>query len=216
MTRRDELWAWLAGHPVVRAQPALTSWVSGLQRAGLARGSVARVRHELTCALHVVAELPASGIPLPVFADDVLGETHALDEQTLCAGLVLRALAAIHDVPPPVDAQQRRALWERAGVAEDELSSTGVIGGRVPGRAVMMWVSPDPAGVCWAAGEAAVLTLRQVRTGDRGVTSPAMPGCSRIRAWSRWHWTDRPIVVPRSYALLGGRVAPGAFYCCGA
>jgi uncharacterized protein (TIGR02679 family) len=99
--RRDELWAWLAGHPVVRAQPALAPWVSSVQHAGLARGSVPRTRDELTQALRVLAELPASGVPLPVLADQTLGDKHGLDEGTRRAGLVQRALAAIYDVPSP-------------------------------------------------------------------------------------------------------------------
>ncbi len=163
MTRRDELWAWLAGHPVVRAQPALTSWVSGLQRAGLARGSVARVRHELTCALHVVAELPASGIPLPVLADQVLGDPHGLDDGARYAGLVLRALAVMYDVSPPGNAQERRALWERAGVADDELSAVVLAAGIRPSGDD---VAARILRMCSDAGQAAALTLGQLRTAD--------------------------------------------------
>jgi len=161
--RRDELWAWLAGHPVVRAQPALAPWVSSAQRAGLAGGSVPRTRGELDQALRVLAQLPASGVPLPVLADQILGDTHGLDEGTRCAGLVLRALAAIYDVPPPANAQERRALWERAGVADDELSAVVLAAGIRPEHDD---VAARILRVCADAGQAAALTLGQLRAAD--------------------------------------------------
>ncbi len=99
--RRAELWDWLAAHPVVAAQPALTGWVAGVRRAGLIGGSVGKTKEELGKVLRVPGELPAAGRPLPSFADDVLGDTHALDEGKRCANLVLKALVAIYDVPPP-------------------------------------------------------------------------------------------------------------------
>jgi uncharacterized protein (TIGR02679 family) len=158
--RRDELWAWLAGHPVVRAQPALAPWVAGVRRAGLAGGSVPRTRDELAAALRVLAQLPAAGVPLPVLADQALGDTHGLDEGTRGAGLVLRALAAIYDVPPPANAQERRALWERAGVAGDELSAVVLAAGiRVGGDDVAARI----LAVCADAGQAAALTLGHLR-----------------------------------------------------
>jgi uncharacterized protein (TIGR02679 family) len=161
--RRSELWAWLAGHPVVRAQPALATWASSVQRAGLAGASVPRTRDELTEAVRVLAELPASGVPLPVLADQTLGDTHGLDEGTRCAGLVLRALAAIYDVPSPTNAQERRALWERAGVADDELSAVVLAAGiRPEGEDVAARILR----VCADAGQAAALTLGQLRTAD--------------------------------------------------
>ncbi|ROP38205.1 TIGR02679 family protein [Saccharothrix texasensis] len=155
---RSELWAWLAEHPVVAAQPALLEWVDAVRRAGLVGGSVERTRDELDRALRVVAALPATGVPLPVLAEAVLGDPHALDEGTRCAGLVLRALAALYGVDPPGGAQERRALWERAGVVEDELSSvvlaTGLRLGGVGGGVLR---------VCADAGHVAALTLAQVR-----------------------------------------------------
>jgi uncharacterized protein (TIGR02679 family) len=189
---RAELWAWLAGQPVVAAQPALAAWVAGVRRGGLLDGSVARTRAELERVARVLERLPAAGVPLPVFADDVLGETHALDEGKRCAGLVLRALAAIYDVPPPTDARQRRALWERAGVAEDELSSTVLAAGfRADGDDVVSRILR----ACAEAGEAAVLTLRQLRAGT-GVTSPD--------AWV----FENPSVVALALARFGDRCPP--------
>jgi uncharacterized protein (TIGR02679 family) len=157
---RAELWTWLEEHPVITAQPVLAGWVAASRQAGLIGGSVPRTRDELRKALRVLAALPASGVPLPVLADEVLHDSHGLDEGTRCAGLVTRALATIYEVPMPADAQQRRALWERAGVTDDELSSVVLATGlRPPGG--------DPASqilrVCADAGQAASLTLGQIR-----------------------------------------------------
>jgi uncharacterized protein (TIGR02679 family) len=165
---RAELWEWLSGHEVVAAQPVLADWVAALRRTGLIGGSVARTRQEIGDALRVLAKLPASGTPLPVFADEVLHDPHGLDEGTRCAGLVMRALSAIYEVPAPVDAQERRALWERAGVADDELSSVVLAAGLRPdGDDVASRILQ----VCANAGQAAALTLGHVRaaTWSRGL-----------------------------------------------
>ncbi|MFD2466193.1 TIGR02679 family protein [Amycolatopsis silviterrae] len=157
---RASLWEWLDGHPVITAQPALRSWTSGIRRAGLIDSSIERTRLELERALRVLSELPAAGMPLPVFADSVLDATHALDDGTRTANLVLKALSAIYDVPLPADAPERRALWERAGIADDELSSTVLAAGlRLPGDHVVGRVLD----ACRDAGTAAVLTLQQLR-----------------------------------------------------
>jgi uncharacterized protein (TIGR02679 family) len=191
---RDELWAWLAGHPVVRAQPALAPWAGGVQRAGLlAGGSVPATRDELTRVLRVLTELPASGVPLPVLADQAAGDTHGLDDGTRCAGLVLRALAAIYDVPPPANAQERRALWERAGVADDELSAVVLTAGIRP-------AGDDAAArilaVCADAGQAAALTLGQLRAAD-WAGGPA-------DAWV----FENPSVLAMALARFGRRCPP--------
>jgi uncharacterized protein (TIGR02679 family) len=155
---RSGLWEWLDEHPVVAAQPVLREWVDAVRRAGVIGGSAERTRNELDRALRVFGALPATGVPLPVLADEVLGDPHALDEGTRCAGLVLRALAVLHAVALPQDAQQRRALWESAGVVEDELSSVVLAAGlRLSG------VGGRVLGVCADEGHVAALTLAQVR-----------------------------------------------------
>ena len=167
---RAALWAWLSGHQVVAAQPALGSWVEGLRRTGLVGGSVSRTREVISDALKVLGELPASGAPLPVLADRVLGDTHALDDGTRCAGLVLRALAAIYDVAVPGNAQQRRALWEWAGVADDELSAVVLAAGiRPAGEGLASRILR----LCANDGHAAALTLGQLEAGGLGPGLPA-------------------------------------------
>jgi uncharacterized protein (TIGR02679 family) len=190
---RERLWEWLAGHAVVRAQPALKGWVDGQRRAGLVAGSVERTRTELGRVLAVLSELPAAGVPLPRLSDAVLRDPHALDPGTRTSTAVLGALAVIYDLPVPGPAEQRRDLWRRAGVAEDELSSTVLATGLRP--------TGDGTGdrvlrVCADAGEAAVLTLAQVRS-----LSPAGVG-GPVRV------VENPSVLALAVDRLGPRCPP--------
>jgi uncharacterized protein (TIGR02679 family) len=167
---RAELWAHLEGHPLVDALPALHSWVNGMRRGGLIGGSIPATRQHCQAALAVLAELPAGGAPLPVLAQRVLGDPHALDEGTRLSNTVLRALAALHDEPPPADAVSRRELWALHGVTGDELSTTVLVAGFAPpgsgalASTLRAWA---------AAGQAVVVTLAQLRAAPelQGVTA---------------------------------------------
>ena len=76
---------------------------------------------------------------------------------------MLRALVLIYDVPPPANAQERRALWERAGVADDDLSNTVLAAGiRPTGDDIASQILRT----CAAAGHVAALTLSQLRASD--------------------------------------------------
>ncbi|MER6561307.1 TIGR02679 family protein [Streptomyces sp. NPDC001027] len=158
---RAKLWTWLADHDTVRAQPALFAWVASCRAAGLVGASPERTRSLLTDALTVLGELPARAEPLPVFAARVLnGHSHALDDGTPLSTLVLRALATLYDTVPPQSAADRRALWTRTGVADDDLSATVLVGGLRPfGDGPLARV----VRVCAEAGQAASLTLAQLR-----------------------------------------------------
>jgi uncharacterized protein (TIGR02679 family) len=192
--QRAALWAWLTSHPVVAAQPALAPWAEGLRRTGLIGGSVPRTREVISQALKVLGELPASGAPLPVLADRVLGDTHALDDGTRCAGLVLRALAAVYDEAVPANAQQRRALWERAGVADDELSAVVLAAGIRPAAGGL---ASRILRLCADDGHAAVLTLGQLKAGGLG---PGLPH----RVWV----FENPSVLAMALARFGRRCPP--------
>jgi uncharacterized protein (TIGR02679 family) len=157
---RNELWAWLADHPVVTAQPALLDWVAFVRKTGVIGGSVADTKETLTQALRVLDELPAAGEPLSVLAERTLRDSHALDDGTRYSTLVLRALATIYELPAPTDVAGRRSLWERAGVADDELSSVVLVAGlRPPGTGLVNAILR----LCADAGQVAALTLGQVR-----------------------------------------------------
>ncbi len=96
-------------------------WLGSLRRDGtltrIVRGGLPF--HQV---LAVLEALPVSGEPMPVFAERVLGDTKALADGPV-RGLVLRALAAWHEIAVPVGAEQERALWELAGVVPDDLAS---------------------------------------------------------------------------------------------
>lgn len=189
-----ELWRWAGAHPVVRAQPALDDWLAAIRRTGLSGGSVERTRRELTRALRVLGQLPASGEPLPRFADTVLGDTHALDDDTRCSALVLRGLAAIYATTPPEDNQQRRELWGRAGIADDELSSTVLAAGlRMAGDDVVSRL----LAMCADSGHAAVVTLQQLRNGAAVSRAPA-------RVWV----VENPSVLAMALRRFGPRTPP--------
>lgn len=158
---RAELWEWLATHEVVVAQPALAEWVRQVRSAGVIGGSVEATRRMLDAALAVLARLPAEGTPLPVLADELLGDSHALDDDTRLGGMVLRALATIYGQDAPKTAEQRRALWERAGVVDDELSTVVLATGLAPAGETLAGVILRS---CAGSGHASALTLGQLRT----------------------------------------------------
>ncbi|WP_245572463.1 TIGR02679 family protein [Actinokineospora enzanensis] len=158
-----QLWQWLAEHPVVAGQPVLDEWAAAVKNGGLVNGSIEETRAGLTAALRVIEYLPADGVPLPVLAEQVLNDSHALDDGTRCSNLVVRALASIHGVDHPTDAHQRRVLWGLAGVNDDELSSTVLAAGLRPtGDSVAEAVLR----LCADAGHAACLTLGQLRAAE--------------------------------------------------
>lgn len=158
---REEVRAWVRAHPVVTGQPVLAAWAASVR---FTEGSTPATRRLWEEALAVLGALPADGQPLPVLAQQVMGRTHALDDGTRLANLVLRALAAIHDVEVPATAESRHALWERAGVSGDQLSTTVLAAGLRPAGPGLV---PTLLRACADAGHATALTLAQLRTAER-------------------------------------------------
>lgn len=192
---RNRLWEWLFDHEVVRAQPALIGWAALMRRNGLVEGSVQRTTIELERALRVLRELPGAGVPLPVFAARMLGDPHGLDDGTRTQAMVIRALTAIYDSEPPKDVVQLRALWERAGIADDELSSTVLVAG-VP-TDDSNTVIGQILHTCAGAGLAAVLTLQQLRV-EAELTEVA------ARVWV----IENPSILAMALARFGDRCPP--------
>jgi uncharacterized protein (TIGR02679 family) len=189
---RVALWAALDSHPLVTALPALRGWVEGMRRGGLIGGSVAATREHCRAALAVLAELPAGGAPLPVLAQRVQGDPHALDDGTRLSSTVLRALAALHDEPPPIDATGRRELWAQHGVTGDELSTTVLVAGFAPAGSGALATTLR----AWAAaGQAVVVTLAQLRA------APELPGVTAV------HVVENPSVLAMAVHRFG-RVCP--------
>jgi len=192
---RVALWTWLDAHAVVKAQPALADWATHLRGNGLIGGSTQRTRGLLSCALTVLAALPAQGEPLPVFAARVLGgDSHALDDGTRLSSLVLRALSTVYGTEMPEDAQQRRALWSHAGVADDDLSATVLGAGMRPlGNAV----ASQLARICAESGQAVSLTLAHLRAADELRLPDGVV-----------HITENPSVLALALRRFGSRCPP--------
>jgi uncharacterized protein (TIGR02679 family) len=203
---REELWAWVATHPVLRAEPALAGWAAGIR---LVDGSPERTRELIARAFAVLAALPADGRPLSTLAGDVCDDTHALDDGTRLSALVLKALAAIHDEQPPQSAEERRACWERAGVACDALSTSVLTAGFRPSGADPL---SDTLRRWTSAGHAALVTLAQlrefgpltVRAGDPGTASS---GTSAAHA-PVVHAVENPAVIAMAVARFGPSCPP--------
>ncbi|MFI6444585.1 TIGR02679 family protein [Kitasatospora sp. NPDC050543] len=193
--QREGLWRWLAGHEVVTAQPVLMEWAGHLRANGLVDGSPDRTRSLLARALTVVAALPADGEPLPLLAARLLdGDSHALDDGTRLSSLVLRALAVLYGTDVPDNAEDRRVLWSRAGVADDQLSTTVLaVGLRLDGDGPVAEVSR----ICAEAGHPVSLTLAQLRSPGELAMPPGPV-----------HITENPSVLALALRRFGPRCPP--------
>jgi uncharacterized protein (TIGR02679 family) len=157
---RAALWSWLDHHPTIVGEPALGEWAGQVKRIGVLDGSVRRTRELLEQALVVLDALPLDGVPLPVFADRILGDPHGLDDNRRLSGLVLRALSCLVGHEFANDEPDRRSLWNLFGVDCDALSSTVLVVGL---RAVSVGTAERILSTCADAGEGAVLTLAQLK-----------------------------------------------------
>ncbi len=192
---RAELWDWLAGQAGTVSLGGLDRWYAA-QRALGVRGGVAAHRRRLESALAVLRTLPADGVPLAALAADQAGDPHALDHGRLLAGIVLDAIARVLDLPPPIDAESVRTLWESVGVVPDPLSSTvlalGVSG--APDTPLGRWLAE--AAEC---GEPVVLTLASVRRWPlpplpRGVPAYVVENPSLVAAAVAGGWSGPPLI----------------------
>jgi uncharacterized protein (TIGR02679 family) len=190
---RESLWEWLHGEVEsleIEGVGAVRGWTAVIRRDGV-RGGIARHRRRLADTVDVLRALPADGVPLAAFADDVLGDPHALDRGHSVSRLVLGALAHARGEPAPADAEESRRLWEAAGVAPDPLSSTvlalGLAAARGHPLAGLLALSAE-------AVEPVVLTLAQLRRWPLAplpssrvvyvVENPSIIAAGSARGWS--------------------------------
>jgi uncharacterized protein (TIGR02679 family) len=166
-SQRAAVWeqarAALASYGLV-GEPWIESWFDSA-RAVVGRIAVHRAGAVLETAVRCVARLPWDGdrCGRTELASRIGGGSHALDDGTVLAALVLRAIAAALGEPPAETPAQRRALWERAGVQVDEVSITVLTLGLRPAG------SSAVAGAVRARSDAgceAHLTLRDLRRVD--------------------------------------------------
>jgi uncharacterized protein (TIGR02679 family) len=167
-------------------------WMDRLDRSGTLtrlarRGGMVEFRR----ALAVLAELPADGVPLPVLAERVCGDTKAL-AGTALSTVVLQAVAAWRGLPPPAGAAEQRQLWDAVGVIVDDLASQVLVlnlparGGRL-GR----WLAEAAEdGIPFRA------TLQQLVAGPLTVDAPLVHVC------------ENPAVLRAAAGRLGERSAP--------
>jgi uncharacterized protein (TIGR02679 family) len=148
---------------VVDTKPELADWVDSVEASGLIR-RLARDAEAAGAlaerAARVLDRLPAGGVPLARLAAATLGDSHALDEGTPVATLVLGAVETLTGEPRrDRSASERRALWARVGVLVDELSAPVlVLGLRPEGDGLIVRTLRAHAD----AGEPCRLTLRQM------------------------------------------------------
>lgn len=193
----SERWEKAEAHPVLAVWPALRAWLADLRASGLlSRLAPGREGELLQQALAVLLYLTRrpDGIRLPVLANEVLGTSRGLDPGRPVTTLVLRGLAAVADRPPPRSSAQRRDLWNRAGVVENDLSCDVLVLGLAPleggliGEGVRRFAE---------AGEPARLTLRQLVGWDC-----ALPAAPRV------YVCENPVVVAAAADRLGAACPP--------
>lgn len=168
------------------------AWRAGLAADGTLTRLVRRGEpHVAAQAAAVLDRLPADATPLPVLAEDVTGDPKALSGSTL-AQLVLRALALRDDVPVPSRAEDRRALWDSAGVVVDDLASQVlVLNLPADGDGPAAWLT-DAA----ARGIPLRVTLQQL------TVLPVRPRAERV------YVCENPAVLRAAAARLGPHGAP--------
>ena len=195
---RESLWGWLTAEVdaiEIAGIGPLRGWPAVVRREGV-RGGVARHRRRLEHAVAVLGALPGDSVPLAAFADDVLGDPHALDRGRSVGRLVLSALAHARGQPTPSDAETARELWETAGVAPDPLSSTALVLGltATPGHPLEPLLTLSAEAV-----EPVVLTLAQLRRWPLTPMDPAgvvyvVENPSLLVAAAAAGWPAAPIV----------------------
>lgn len=130
--------AWVAEHAGTGASPWVEPWLAAVRSSGvLSRiGDPDVASRRVVQALEVAAALTAGVDVVPVarnvLAATVTGNSHSLDDGSVLAHLVQRALAGVDEEGAPVTPAARRRLWDRWGVLPDNVSSTCLVLGVRP------------------------------------------------------------------------------------
>ncbi len=173
--------------------PRYAAWAARVRHDGLVR-RLARTptaaRPLLEQTVRVLRELPVEPArSLSVFAADVLGSAHALDDGTPVATLALSGARALTGHPEGAGAAWRRAAWASAGLLRDDVSST-VLTLNLRGNPALDWMAD--------AGEPCVLTLRELARRPPRTAPPVVHICENpavLSAAADVHGPDgRPLV----------------------
>ena len=105
------------------------TWLAGVRRSGLLSRAAQPVQSARQAATVLAEVLPPGAVVTSrtELAARLTGSAHGLDDGTIVAQLVLRALALDSGSEPPGTAGARRDLWERYGVNADGVSSTCLV-----------------------------------------------------------------------------------------
>ncbi|MGW1280441.1 TIGR02679 family protein [Streptomyces tsukubensis] len=159
--RRSEEQAWEEAYApltlLAEDRPEYAAWAARVRGDGLVRRlarTPAAARPLVAQTVRALRQLPVEPArSLTVFAADVLGSAHALDDGTAPATLALSGVRALTGHPEGAGAAWRRAAWASAGLLRDDVSST-VLTLNLRGTAALDWLADG--------GEPCVLTLRQL------------------------------------------------------
>lgn len=193
--RRSEDQAWEEAYAPLTAlageTPRLAEWAGRMRDDGLVR-RLARTptaaRLLLDQAARVLRELPAEPPrSLSVFAADILGSAHALDDGTPSATLCLSGIRALTGHPDGAGAAWRRAAWASAGLLRDDVSST-VLTLNLRGTPALDWMA--------GLGDPCVLTLRQLAHRPPRTTPPVVHICENPAVLSAAADTHGPGALP--------------------
>jgi uncharacterized protein (TIGR02679 family) len=107
------------------------AWLAGIRRSGLLSRAADPVQPARQAVTALAEVLPPGAVVTSrtELAARLTGSAHGLDDGTIVAQLVLRALALDAGSGPPGTAGARRDLWERYGVNADTVSSTCLVVG---------------------------------------------------------------------------------------
>lgn len=109
------------------------AWLESV-RPVVARLPASVASDALVRAAACISRLPRPGLRCgrTELANRTAGDSHSLDDGSVLAALVLRAIAVMTSRAVPESAPERRALWEVAGVLSDEVSTTVMTLGLLP------------------------------------------------------------------------------------
>lgn len=169
----------------------LAAWAVRVRDDGLVR-RLARTpeaaRPLLDQVVRVLGALPAAPPrSLSVFAAELLGSAHALDDGTPAATLCLSGIRALTGHPDGTGAAWRRAAWASAGLLRDDVSST-VLTLNLRGTPALDWMA--------GTGEPCVLTLRQLAHRPPLTTPPVVHVCENPAVLSAAADTHGPAARP--------------------
>jgi uncharacterized protein (TIGR02679 family) len=149
-------------------------WVAGLAAAGVLTraGDGQELVRRAAAVLEAVLSAPVVPRSRVEVAAQVVGDAHALDEDTVLHAVVLRGLAAAATVPVPSGVLERRALWARHGVSPDSVSATCLVLGLRPSGPGALASRMAAAA---AAGDPVHLTAWDLRRRDGAAVSGNPP-----------------------------------------